>query len=191
MNRFVKESKQISRSKKWVLAVLVLVACQPIFAQQPPPDGVKFEVVSVRVLSAKEAANRSPDFIGPNVAVRLRLSVSGTGFYLYSFPDAFAPVGYIVKFVNDKITWRFGPPGNDTHSSSPGIEKATFGSPGKWLLLSGHLRPAIEWEELDSTAYSGERHAFTVFIKRRDTDKPLEVISDAFAVPANTTPTTH
>lgn len=161
-----------------------------IVARHTQPPGVKFEVVSVRVLSDKEAADRSPDFVGPNVAVRLRLSCSGTGFYLYSLSDTIAPVGYKVKWVNNKVVWRFGPPGNDEHLSSPGIKKATFGSPGKWLLLSGHLRPVIEWEELDSTGYSGEKHAFTVFIKHRESGAPEEIISDAFVVPLKATAAT-
>ncbi len=189
MNQFVMGSERISRVALVVL--LAAIAVTLVAAPQSPPPRVKFEVVSVRVLSDKEAADRSPDLIGPNVAVRLRLSCSGTGLYLYSLSDSIAPVGYSVKWVNNKIVWRFGPPGDDEHPSSPGIEKAAFGSPGKWLLLSGHVRPAIEWEDLDSTAYSGEKHARTIFIKQREGGEVEEVISDSFAVPSGATPTTR
>jgi hypothetical protein len=48
-------------------------------AQNPRRTGIKFEVLSVERLSDKEAADRSPDFIGPNIAVRLRLSTEEHG----------------------------------------------------------------------------------------------------------------
>jgi hypothetical protein len=64
MNQFAMESKQISRSSKALLvSLLILVGVALLSAQQPPSDGVKFEVVSIRVLSGKEAAERSPDFV--------------------------------------------------------------------------------------------------------------------------------
>jgi hypothetical protein len=61
MNQFVMESKQISRTRKALLVgAAALLSTILLSAQQAPPEGVKFEVVSVRVLSDKEAADRSP-----------------------------------------------------------------------------------------------------------------------------------
>ena len=56
--------------KRWrsvvfsAIAAAIFLFALPVFAQQPPPDGVKFEIVSVTVLGDKEAADRSPDFVG-------------------------------------------------------------------------------------------------------------------------------
>lgn len=62
--------------RAFLVGLIVLVAATRLSVQQAWPDGVKFEVISVRVLNDKEAAQRSPDFVGPNVAIRLRLSTT-------------------------------------------------------------------------------------------------------------------
>jgi hypothetical protein len=38
--------------------------------------------------------------------------------------------------------------------------------------MFGYSRSAIEWEELDSASSSGEKHAFTVFIKMAKKTSP-------------------
>jgi hypothetical protein len=187
MNRFMKVSTQTNRSRSVsALALLVALTAAPSTGQSLPPMGVKLEVVSVRVLSEKESLDRLPDVISsyPRVAVRLRLSVGPSGIYLYTSSRWLAPFGYQVKWVNDKPVWLYGKPGENEHASSPGLEKAAEGIPAVWLGLSGHLRPAIEWEELDSTAQAGEKHAFTVFIKEREKDHPKEIISESYVVPS-------
>jgi hypothetical protein len=184
------ESKQISRSNKALLGgLLVLVAAILSSAQQPPPDGVKFEVVSVRVLSDKEAAERSPDFVGPNIAIRLRLSTTAHGLSFYGWKNSAVPAGYKVQQTAQGVVWLYGKGGTEKKSSSPGLKEVLFGSIGEWITLPVHS--SVEWEELDSTLFAGEKHAFTAFLKQRDTDQPLEVISSAFAVPSSVTPTTH
>jgi len=189
MNQFAMESKQISRSSKALLAsLLVLVAAALLAAQQPPPGGVKFEVVSIRVLSDKEAADRSPDFVGPNVAIRLRLSTTSHGVSFYSWKNSTIPAGYGVQRTDQGIVWMYGKGGAGRQKSSPGLKAVLFGSTGEWITLPNHS--AVEWEILDSTSYAGEQHAVTAFIKQRDADQPLEVFSDSFAVPSNATPTT-
>ncbi|MFZ5983203.1 MAG: hypothetical protein ACOYXN_02455 [Acidobacteriota bacterium] len=166
-------------------ACVLLAIAGALFAdQRTPPPGVKFEVVSVRVLSAKEAADRSPDFIGPNVAVRLRLSCAERGLYLYTWGDV-VPVGYRVKWTERGVLWPHGMKGDDERPVSPGIKKLDALVPGKWLLLSGHNRPAIEWEELDSTSYHGEKHGFTIFIKDREKDEPTEIMTEPYVVPSD------
>jgi hypothetical protein len=190
MNQFAMESKQISRSSKALLAcVLVLAGCVLLSAQQPPPDGVKFEVVSVRVLTDKEAAERSPDFVGPNIAIRLRLSAAAHGLSFYAWRNSTAPAGYKVQLTDQGTAWLYGKSGTEKRATSPGLKAVLFGSSGEWITLPAHA--AVEWEELDSTSFAGEKHAFTAFIKQRDSGEPEEVMSDAFAVPSGATPTTR
>lgn len=171
--------------------LLVVSAVTRSAGQQPPPNGLKFEIVSVRALSDKEAADRSPDSIGPNLAVRLRLSCSGQGFYFYAWRDSVVPMGYTVRVTDRGTVWLYGMPGDSEHASSPGLEKLNALVPGAWRLLSGHDRPAVEWELLASTLQAGEKHAYTIFIKFHENDKPQEIFSDTFIVPSNPTPTTR
>lgn len=190
MNQFATESKQISRSSKALLASLfVLVAGALLSAQQSPPGGVKFEVVSVRVLSDTEASERSPDFVGPNIAIRLRLSATAHGLNFYGWKNSAVPAGYKIQRTDQGIAWLYGKGGVEKKTSSPGLKAVLFGSTGEWITLPAHS--AIEWEELDSTSFAGEKHAFTAFIKQRDSREPEEVMSDAFAVPPSASPTTR
>lgn len=186
MSRSTKQSRTTaSPIHRVLLAVLLLTsAVGLLFGQQSPPPGMTFEVVSVRVLTDKEAADRSPDFVGPNVSVRLRLSCSGEGFYFYTWGDDITPRGYSVKLTANGVVWRQGRPGAAESLTSPGIEKLDALVPGVWRLMSGHLRPALEWEELDSTKFAGEKHAFTAFVRWSQKDKPAEIVSAAYVVPA-------
>ena len=188
MNQFAKESKRISHNNKCLAVLLMLAVAMQLPAQQPPTDGVKFEVVSVRVLSDKEASDRSPDFVGPNIAVRLRLSSTAHGMSFYGWKNSAIPSGYKVQRTDQGVVWLYGKGGTEKKTSSPGINAVLFGSAGEWMTLPAYS--AVEWEELDSTSFAGEKRAFTVFLKRRDTDQPLEVISDAFVVPSKATPAT-
>jgi hypothetical protein len=190
MNQFVTVLKRISRSNRAFLAGLcVLVAGALLFAQQSPPDGVKFEVVSIRVLSDKEAAERSPDFVGPNIAIRLRLSAAARGVNFYGWKNSAVPAGYKVQRTDQGIAWLYGKGGTEKRTASPGLKGVLFGSTGEWTTLPA--RSAIEWEELDSTSFAGQKHAFTVFIKQRDSAEPEEIMSDTFAVPSLATSTTR
>lgn len=190
MNRFAMESKQISPSSRALLAgLLIVVATTFLSAQQLPPDGVKFEIVSVRVLGDKEAAERSPDFVGPNIAIRLRLSTTAHGLSFYGWKDSAVPAGYKVQRTDQGFAWLYGKGGTEKRTSSPGLKAVLFGSVGEWITLPAHS--AIEWEELDSTSFTGENHAFTAFIKQRDSSEPEEILSGGFAVPSGTTSTTR
>lgn len=163
------------------MSLLMLVAGALLPAQQSQPDGVKFEVVSIRILSDKEAADRSPDFIGPNIAVRLRLSSNVRELSSYGWKDSAVPSGYKVQRTDQGIVWLYGRGGIRKRTSSPGLKAVLSGSTGEWITLPAHS--AVEWEELDSTSFGGEKHAFTAFIKGRDKDEPHELISDIFTVP--------
>jgi hypothetical protein len=180
MKLFMKQSRRINPSL--LLLGLLIQCCEIVRAtEHSPAPEVKFEVVSVRVLSAKEAADRSPDFIGPNVAVRLRLSSTGQGLFFYTWGESIVPIGYSVRWIEHGMVWRFRQTENQ---SSPGIRELDALVPGSWRLLSGHYRPAIEWEQLDSTRFAGEKHAFTIFVKDREGAEPREIVSDPFIVPA-------
>jgi hypothetical protein len=185
MPRFDRRSRTMRIiSRCFLLASLFAIGGRALLGQHSLPSGAKFEVVSVRILSSKEAADRSPDFIGPDVAVRMRLSCSGAGFYFYTWRDDITPHGYSVQLTGNGMVWRNKMPGQTEQGSSPGIEKLDAFVPGVWRLMSGHTRPAVEWEELDSTSFSGEKHAFTTFIKVDEKSKPVEIVSDSYAVPA-------
>jgi hypothetical protein len=156
-----------------VAAVLLPLEGKPISTSR-----VKFEVLSVRVLSSQEAAARSPDFVGPNIAVRLRLSATD-GIYFLAW-KTIIPQGYKVKQSQAGTVWLYGKPGQEP-MGSPGIERVTSGFPGDWLVLPSGS--AIEWEEMDSTSSGGEKHAFTCFIKDKENDSPVEIFSEWFEVP--------
>jgi hypothetical protein len=141
---------------------------------------VRFEILSVRVLSNQEAAARSPDFVGPNIAVRLRLSPLSDGFYFYTWQGSVIPQGYKVKESQTGRVWLYGKPGQEP-IASPGIERVTSGFPGNWLVFPSGS--AIEWEEMDSTSFGGEKHAFTCFVKDKESDTPVEIFSEWFDVP--------
>ena len=188
MRVFIRQSKSTAKisCRVLLLAFLAAIALTPLAGQQRPPAGVKLEVVSVRVLSDKESTERSADFIGQDIAIRLRLSCSDQGIYFYTLGDSVIPVGYHVKSTDRGIVWLAGRSGEE--KSSPGIAKLTFGLRGSWRVLSAYVRPAIEWEELDSTHFTGEKHAFTIFIKLNEKDEPKEILSASYVVPAGTPP---
>jgi hypothetical protein len=165
----------------WLLTAVSLV---PLVAKPIPAPSVKLEVLAVRILSNAEAASRSPDFLGPNVAVRLRLSnPTSDGIYFYTWERAVVPQGYKVKQSGSSTVWLYGKPGQEP-VTSPGLDRLTSGLPGVWVVLPPNS--AIEWEELDSTSFGGEKHAFTCFLKRNENDSPIEIFSEWFDVPKPT-----
>jgi hypothetical protein len=189
MTKFVKASRQISHSGGYSVLLFIFVLAAGVSAQQPPPDGVKFEIVSVTILGDKEAADRSPDFIGPNIAVRLRLSSAAHGISFYGWKRSAIPSGFKVQRTEHGIAWLYGKGGTEKRTSSPGLDAVLFGSTGEWITLPA--RSAVEWEELDSTSFAGEQHAFTAFLKQRDNGQPEEVISAVFTVPSKAASTTR
>jgi hypothetical protein len=144
------------------------------------PDGVKLEILSVRIMSESEELRLCPDCFGHDVAVRLRLSTTKGGFYFYAFNRDAEPLGYTVKNTDHGYVWLYG----KELPSSPGIEemKKLYHDRVTWNICPRH--GAIEWEETDTTGYAGQKHAFTVFVKKDEKDKPSELISDSYVVPA-------
>ena len=149
-------------------------------AQSHAHVGITLDVLSVEQLSDKEAADRSPDFLGPNVAVRLRLSTGQHGISFYGWPNSAIPSGYEVELDGGRRVWLFGEGGTAKRSTSPGIDAVLFGSKGAWITLPPHS--AVEWVELDSSLFAGKKHAYTAFIRDRAGDEE-EVFSTEFTVP--------
>jgi hypothetical protein len=166
-----------------ITVFIINVLCVATVAQNPVTSDVKFEVLSVVQLSDKEAADRSPDFVGPNVAVRLRLSTAEHGVSFYGWPNGAVPSGYKIEFDGSKKVWLFGEGGTTKRPTSPGIDAVLFGSKGAWINLPSHS--AIEWEELDSSVFAGKKHAYTAFVRGRAGDE-TEIFSSQFTVPLKT-----
>lgn len=176
------QSKSIVKvTGAWLLIAISLFSLE---GESISASSVKFEVLSVRTLSSAEASSRSPDFIGPNVAVTLRLSnPTSDGVYFYTWEKSVIPEGYKVKQSSAGTVWLYGKPGQEP-LNSPGLERLTAGFPGVWVVLPPNS--AIEWEELDSTSFGGEKHAFTCFLKRKESDSFIEIFSEWFDVPKPT-----
>jgi hypothetical protein len=163
--------------------LFVFVGCLAS-AQKPEPGDFKFEVLSVARLSDKEAAARTTDAIGYDVVVRVRLSTQSHGLRFYAWPKRIEPCRFVVQMIGNNVVWLENPglDGTGRMASSPGLKQVCAGMEGAWIDLPAHS--AIEWEELDSTVYFGERRAFAIFVRTKDKQDSQEVISDAFTVPA-------
>jgi hypothetical protein len=147
---------------------------------------IKFVVVSVRMMSEKEASERNGDCIGcSDVAIRVRLTAGLEGLHFYAWPGSKIPSAFEVWLNGDKTFWAHGPRCAEWKPTSPGKQAMLSGFPGKWTFL----RPgaSAEWEEFDSTDYAGQVHAFSIFI-RDGTDAEREVFSSSFVVPLSAKP---
>ena len=146
------------------------------------PSGLKFEILSTRALSREELKRWQTDVIpSPDVLVRYRLSVTD-GFSLYSSGSLIDPLGYRVARKQGKLSWLWGKSGDNPHSASPGFENLWHGVEGTWILMPAGS--AIEWEgATDWTDEAGESHAFAIYVRHSQEDKPIEVISDFYVVP--------
>jgi hypothetical protein len=146
------------------------------------------EVISVRELSAEDSRRRSPpDVLGYDATVRLRLSTEDRGvwFLVSDAPLVVEPRGYTVCMDGEKVTWRFGGPQGEPAPKSPGIERLSAARPTRWVVLPSHS--SIEWEVLDSSSQTPERRGFTVFVKEKEGDSPMEIVSTPFDALIRTT----
>jgi|GEM_PF-5618120 len=146
----------------FALMMITAVPLEGQFAEEAALK-VQFGVLAVRVLSDSEALVRSPDFFGQNVAVRLRLSTGSRPLWLYVLEDMLVPGGFRVQETERGVVWLFGDSGMGERVSSPGLQKALYGAVGEWILIQPFS--AIEWEMLDSTTFSGKKHALSAFLK--------------------------
>jgi hypothetical protein len=172
-----------SSNRIFFSVILFIFSCESLTTQELANDGVKFEVVSVSVLSKEEALKRSPrDLNRPTIVVKLRLSTSGSGIEFYAWDNWAIPSGYRVQKVANGFVWFLGKGGTQKNASSPGLKSVLAGLEGKWLILPPYS--AIEWDNFDLPEFAGEKHAFTVFIKQKSNQNEHEIFSDEFTVPS-------
>lgn len=144
---------------------------------------VKFEVLSVRVMTSEEILRRQSDNLAPiDVSIRLRLTNSGptTIYYYTNWKDHIIPYRHAVKETKNGIVWFDGFQKGESKRTL-GIGKLTLGGGGAWLMLPAET--SIEWPSFDSTIRSGERHAETFFMKVGENGTITEVVSDFYTVP--------
>jgi hypothetical protein len=167
-----------------LLIAFTLILLSAASAMQRPPNGLKLQILSLRVLDMDESHRLTRDEVWttPSVIVRLRLSVADTGVYVFSWPRDLAPLGYKVKYTEAGTVWFFYEKSEGKwKATSPGVKPLTDGFEGMWSLLRPGM--AVEWEKVDNTTYAGERHAFSIFVKNNDRDEPIEIFSDPYVVP--------
>lgn len=149
-----------------------------------PPEGVKFEVISVRFMGEDESRRRSPgDVFGLDVVVRLRLSCASKGVYVLTpkNPMHLLPEGHAVKIAENGIVWRYGARNGGESTRSPGSERFCGTIPCEWVRLPSYS--ALEWEVLDVSASAAEVRAFTVFVRSSEQGASREVLSTSFNAP--------
>jgi hypothetical protein len=170
-------------SKSIHLAFSLLFVMTSAYSQSTDkiPGTIKLQVLEVRVLKGNEASRRAPHSPGTDAAVRLRLSNAGSDsvyFDAFDTPDnQYIPITYNGRKTGSGVVWLYG---NDTvPKGNPDVELISAGLPTKWVILPP--RSAVEWEELDSTRFENEQHAFTLFLKTRLNSEPIELVSDFFS----------
>lgn len=178
-----KESKIIRRLLLVSIMIVTVTASYKSQSKTTVLESLKFSVLSARVMNENEALARTPHSVNADVVVRLRLSNdTNKGVYFLTFDGEMAsivPIGFNIQKSDKKIIWLHG---RERKSEiSPGVEKASSGLPTKWVILPPYT--AVEWEVFDSTLYRNEQHAFTLFVKENETDKPLELMSEFFSIP--------
>jgi len=127
------------------------------------------------VLDEEESLKRTPDVIGADIVVRLRLSCVERGISFYGDEFTNTPQTYIIKKVGNEIMWYCE--GNP--KTSPGL--SFFGSKGRWIIAPRYS--VLEWEVIDLVCYQGSHHAISMFVKDSRTMKMMEIISDFYTVP--------
>src|SRR5262249_19642933 len=102
------------------LLALVLSVSASARSRRACPPGITIAGSSGRVVSGEESRKRAPDVIGPDIAVRLRLSNKGTAaIYYFGWPNQIIPLGYRVKQSNNDLVWLWGKTG--AARTSPGL----------------------------------------------------------------------
>lgn len=164
----------------YLLAVGVLTVAVP----RNQPNGFKFEVISVRVMSDQESAKvAGPDFVGADVLVRFRLSASSQDISFYGFEYNKKPIGHQTKWSRDG-KMRVYPIGTkEGKAASPGIgDLRSFGSPTAWFHLDAGK--SVEFEVLDGTSSAREKHGTSAFVRFLPDETPVEIFSESYVVPA-------
>ncbi len=149
----------------WLLVFALVIPC--LAAQDFTPLGYELTVLEVKTLTEKEAVERTPQFVGPNLVIRLRLAnKSNDPVLLLVTKDTIDPLSCV------------GRPNRIARECRPKL----LAIPNQWLALPPGA--ALEWEEMDSTVFSGQDHIVSVSIKRSETANPEELDSALYKVPA-------
>jgi hypothetical protein len=169
-------SRNMVNKRIFLTIIIGVLFCVKSIGQERLSKGIKFEVVSVRILSGKELLKRDSDMIGADISVKLKLSAGDKMLEFFTADQIAVPIGYKVLVDKGSIFWLY----QGKKLQSPGLNGLSFtkGS-GKWLLLPDGA--SIEWEEIDYSLNYDKKHAFTIFIK--DKGKIHEIISDTYNIP--------
>lgn len=142
---------------------------------------LKLDVLGVRVLSDMEAAQRSPDYVGTNVAVRFRLSVGPKGIWLLTTKRTQLPITEKVQWLSGGMVWR-SVLDKGKLTKTPDAERLRMFYGGEWRILPAHS--AIEWEEVsDSTNSAGDKYGVAVFLKSEEKNGATYLLSTPYVVP--------
>ncbi len=171
--------------KRAILATsLLLVGALASAVPHTQPNGVKFEVISVKVMSDEESSKiAGPDYLGANVLVRLRLSALSGDLSYYAFQFNKNPIGHRTMWSSDGKMLVYPTGEAKAKEVSPGMsDLITFGMQTAWLHLDAGKK--FEFEILDGTGDAGAKHGTSAFVKLLPDETPVEVFSESYVVPA-------
>jgi hypothetical protein len=148
------------------------------------PNGIKFEVISVKVMSNEESTKiAGPDFIGADVLVRLRLSASRGDISFYALKYNKKPIGHRTEWSSAGEMWVHPIGAKKAKEVSPGIGGlGRVGLPTAWFPLDAGT--TVECEVLDGTSNTGEKHGTSAFVRFLPDETPVEIFSEPYLVPA-------
>src|SRR5262252_3388551 len=168
---------------KCILGGVLLVAGALSQVPSAQSGSVKLEVVSVKVMSGKESAKiAGPDFIGADVRVRLRLSAPSRSISFYAAKFNREPIGHRTKWSADGEMRVYAIGAKEPEETSAGIgDMSRVGLPTSWVPLAAGK--TVEWDILDGTGDSGQKHGTSVFVRFLPDGTPVEIFSDPYVVP--------
>src|SRR5271168_4980420 len=105
--------------------------------QPTEPSSVKFEVISIRVMSDEEGKKvAGSDYIGADVLVRVRLSALSRDISYFGFEFNKNPIGHRTVWSSDG-KMLVSPTRGEAKEASPGMaDLPTLGMPTAWLHLA-------------------------------------------------------
>ncbi|HEX4998175.1 MAG TPA: hypothetical protein VFY29_08120 [Terriglobia bacterium] len=141
------------------------------------------KVLGVRKMTDEEIADRVVDFAGVKYVMRLRFEAPKTGgVFLYS-AYCTQPLGFRIEKVGDRRVWlRYMGSSQSQLFESPGFDEILRMAPlsdSCWMrMISG---AAYEWES-EVVENGSIDEARSVFVKLREKEKPVEIISSWFNI---------
>jgi hypothetical protein len=139
------------------------------------------KILSIRKITEEEAPRLVKDFLGATHVVRLRFDAPrDKHVYLYA-TFCGGPDGYVLMRKAGEIWWVTIPKA----SKSPGFKKQEIKEAACWLRMEA--RSSIEWEIVTQSLAPIEE-ARSVFVKSREKDDPVELISPWYTVSEDSKP---